>query len=128
MVTLDNLGAQQGYGNKVVEWMNEQAAKKKKGEAKLSAYVIKTARFGMFEMISWDGETSIGRDLIVRASKRYTIKTLEGGYKPKRFLSLSVESKDYAKVYYNGNLIGYIELSKSRLPGTKWSVTGEKPS
>jgi hypothetical protein len=128
VATADTFGAQQGHGDKVVTWLNEEIAKsKKKGEAQLYGHVIETSRFGKFEMISCDGDFSIIRELIVRASKRYKIKTLEGAYKPKSFFSLPLGSKDYAKVYYNGNLIGYVELSRGRLLGGKWAVTDEKP-
>jgi hypothetical protein len=129
MVSSDSFGAQQGYGDKVVKWINEEGKKKKKElGAELYGHVIETSRFGKFEMISFSGELPVARDLIVKASKRYTIKTLQGGYKPKSFFSFSVGSRDYAKVYYNGNLVGYLELTKPRLPGTKWSVSDEKAS
>lgn len=129
MVGSDTFGAQQGYGEKVVEWMNGEAKKsKKKGRAELNGHVIETSRFGKFELLNWSEELPVGRDLIIKASKRYKIKTLEGGYKPKSFFSFSVGSKDYAKVHYNGNIMGYVELTKARLPGAKWSVSSEKAS
>jgi len=129
MVSADSFGAQEGYGSKVVEWMNEEAIKKKKkAGAKLYGHVITTSRFGKFEMFSWSGELSMARELVVKVSQRFKIKTLEGGYKPKSFFSFSVGSRDYAKVYRNGNHIGYLELTKPRLPGSKWSVSDEKAS
>ena len=129
MVSLDSFGAQQGYGSTVVKWMNDKAIKnKKKGRAELYGHVIETSRFGKFEMLSWSGELSVARDLVIKASKRYKIKTLEGGYKPKSFFSFSLGSRDYTKVYFNGNLVGYLELTKPMLPGTQWSVSDEKAS
>ncbi|MFQ5940597.1 MAG: hypothetical protein ACE5KA_02720 [Nitrososphaerales archaeon] len=129
MVSLDSFGAQEGHGKKVVKWMNDEATKNKREPgAKLYGHVIQTVRFGRFEMLSWSGELSVVRDLIIKVSKRYKIKTLEGGYKQKSFFSFSVGSRDYAKVYSSGNLVGFLELTKPRLPGTKWSVSGEKAS
>ncbi|MEM2760062.1 MAG: hypothetical protein QXU32_07295 [Nitrososphaerales archaeon] len=127
MASSDTFGAQDGYGDKVVKWMNNEVVKNnKKARGELNGQVIETSRFGKFELISWDGELSIARDLIVKASRRYKIKTLEGGYKPKSFFSFSINSRDYAKVYYNGSLTGYLELTKPRLPGAKWSISDEK--
>ena len=127
MTSSDSFGAQQGFGVTVAKWLNEEVIKLKKDvSAELYGHIIDTSRFGKFEMLLWNGDISVARDLIIRASKRYKIKTLEGGYKPSSFFSFSVENRDYTKVHYNGSLVGYLELTKSRLPGTKWRVSGEK--
>ncbi|NMJ86429.1 MAG: hypothetical protein EX285_01050 [Thaumarchaeota archaeon] len=128
MESSDSFGAQQGYGNKVMNWINEVVKNKNKKEIRVELYghIIKTSRFGTFEMLRWYGELSVARDLIIKSSKRYKIKTLEGNYKPKSFFSFSIDNRDYAKIHYNGNLIGYLKLTKPRLPGTKWSVSDEK--
>lgn len=129
MVTADTFGTEQGYGDKVVKWINERLKDKKKGEAKLNGNIIETSRFGKFEMFTWEGDPSIVRDVIVKASKRFKIKTLEGGYQPEsRFSRFTFGSKDYAKVHYKGRLVGYLLLTKPRLPGGMWSVEAEKGS
>jgi len=129
MPSSDTFGAQAGSGEKVVQWMNEQIGRKnKEGKMELSGQVIETSRFGKFELLAYDGDLPFARDLIVKASKRFKIKTLEGGYKPKAFFSFSVGSREYAKVHSNGSLVGYVELTKARLLGAKWGVTSEKGS
>ena len=39
--------------------------------------------FGDFEMFSWMGDVQIARRMIIKASKKFKIKVIEGGYKPK---------------------------------------------
>ena len=101
MASSDSFGAQHGFGVTVAKWLNEEVIKlKKDAKTKLYGHIIKTSRFGKFEMLLWNGDISVARDLIIRASKRYKIKTLEGGYKPSSFFSFSVENRDYTKVHY----------------------------
>ena len=34
-------------------------------------------------MFSWIGDVQVARKLIIKASKRFKVKVIEGGYKPK---------------------------------------------
>ena len=66
------------------KWMNEEAERRSvKFEARLYDYVIKTENFGTFEMFSWMGDVKVARSLIVKASKKFRVKVIEGGYKAK---------------------------------------------
>jgi len=80
----ETFGVEREYGEKVVEWLNNEAKKqKKKFEARLYDYEITTQNFGSFEMFSWIGDVNVARELVVRASNRFKIKVIEGSYKPK---------------------------------------------
>ncbi len=81
----ETFGIERGHGEEVVAWLNEQS-KNTKFEARLYGYSIATQNFGEFEMFSWRGEVQIARKLIIKASKRFKIKVIEGGYQPKEKL------------------------------------------
>ena len=94
----ETFGIEKDHGTEVITWLNEQAAKQKiKLEARLYGYTISTKNFGDFEMFSWIGEVQNARKLIIKASKRFKIKIIEGGYKPKERV-FRMKKFDYAKV------------------------------
>ncbi len=122
----ETFGLEKGYGEQAVRWMNEEAKKLDwKFEARLYGYEIETKNFGPFEMFSWLGDTKAARSLIIKASKRFKIKVIEGGYKAKEIM-LKVEKTDYAMVRKGDRVIGHIEFSSSRLTGSKWVVKLEE--
>ena len=60
----ETFGSENGSGDELVQWLNEEAKKRKlKFEARLYDYVIKTENFGTFEMFSWMGEVKTARSL-----------------------------------------------------------------
>ena len=80
----ETFGVEKGHGEEVTTWLNEKAKSQgSKLEARLYGYSISTENFGDFEMFSWMGDVQIARKLIIKASKRFKIKIIEGGYKPK---------------------------------------------
>ena len=93
--------------------MNTYAATRNKMfNAKLSGYTLSTVNFGNFEVISWEGEWSAARQIIVKASSKLNMKIVEAGYHSKSnilesFLGLG---KEYAKVYSGGVLTGNVVL------------------
>lgn len=93
--------------------MNSYAGtRNKKFNSKLSGYILSTVNFGNFEVLSWEGDWSAARHIIVKASSKLNMKVVEAGYHTKTnilqsFLGLS---KEYAKVYSGGALIGNIVL------------------
>src|SRR2546422_10466325 len=106
--------------------MNFYAKKtNKRFEAKLQGYLLSTIKFGSFEVISWKGDWSSARNVLLRASSKLKIKVLEAGYHEKGNLLSAFfgASSEFAKVYRNGNLIGQIELG---LKSGKWMVKSEK--
>lgn len=122
----ETFGVEKGYGQQAVEFMNEEAKKERwKFEARLYNYKIETKNFGPFEMFSWMGDTKAARELAKRASKRFKIKVIEGGYKSKVLL-LRVEKTDYAMIRKGDRIIGHLEFSAPRIKNSKWIVKLEE--
>lgn len=121
----ESFGVEKGHGREVVEWINEQAAKRHyKLEARLYGHAIKTENFGAFEMFSWIGDARNARTLVVRASKRFRVRIIEGGYKPRERL-LRIRRFDYAMVRRGEKVIGHIEFEAPRFGGV-WTVKAEE--
>ena len=126
MASSETFGVEKGYGEVAVKWMNVEAEKLGlKFEARLYDYKIDTKNFGPFEMFSWIGDVKAARSLIVKASNRFKIKVIEGGFKA-RVIMLKLESSDYAMVRKGERIIGHIEFSSSRITGSKWTVKLEE--
>ena len=83
MTSSETFGIEAGFGEKAVEWMNSVAENNRwKFEARLYNHSITTKNFGVFEMFSWIGDVKVARNLIVKVSKRFRVRVIEGGYKP----------------------------------------------
>ena len=109
----ETFGAENGSGEELVQWMNGEAKKRKmKFEARLYDYVIKTENFGIFEMFSWMGDVKIARSLIIKASKKFRVKVIEGGYKAKEKIYSSKKS-DFAMVRKGDRVIGHLKFTAS---------------
>jgi len=76
-------------------------------------------------MFSWVGDSKAARSLVIKASKRFKIKVIEGSYKAKEIM-LKLDKTDYAMVRKGDRVIGHIEFSSSRLTGSKWIVKLEE--
>ncbi|MGI0065010.1 MAG: hypothetical protein ACREAL_09130, partial [Nitrosopumilaceae archaeon] len=121
-----SFAVESGYGLKVIEWLNEEAKKQNlKFEARLYGHTITTQNFGSFEMFSWVGDVQIARKLIIKASKRFKIKVIEGGYKTKERI-FHTKKSDYAIVRREDKVIGHLELEASRFASEKWQVKKEE--
>ena len=126
MADSESFGIEKGYGSQAVQWMNEQAKTSGwKFEARLYNYEITTKNFGSFEMYSWIGDPKAARDLAIKASNRFKIKVIEGGYKSRQFI-LKLEKNEYGMVRKGDRVIGKIEFSSSRLTESKWVVKLEE--
>ncbi len=126
MADSETFGIEKGYGQQAIEFMNEEAKKERwKFEARLYSYEIETKNFGPFEMFSWMGDAKSARDLIIRASKRFKIKVIEGAYKSK-FILLRREKTEYALVRKGDRIIGHLEFSAPRIKNSKWIVKLEE--
>lgn len=122
----ETFGVEKGHGEKVVAWLNQQAETRSiKLEARLYGYSVSTKNFGDFEMFSWMGDVQIARKLILRASKRFKVKVIEGGYKPKERM-LTRKKIDYAKVKKGDKTIGQLEFVASRFKGNHWEIQDEE--
>ena len=126
MADAESFGIEKGYGKQAVDWMNEEARKAKwKFEARLYDYEISTKNFGAFEMYSWVGDAKAARDLVIRASKRFKIRVIEGGYKTRR-MTFKMERNEYGMIRRGDRLVGQIEFTSSRLTQSKWTVSKEE--
>lgn len=122
----ETFGIEKGYGEEVISWLNEQSkSQKNKLEARLYGYTLSTKNFGDFEMFSWIGEVQVARKMIIKASKRFKVKVIEGGYKPKERV-FRMKKFDYAKVRKGDKTIGQLELKASRFSNNHWEVSNEE--
>ncbi len=126
MTSANNFALEQGKSAKAIDWMNSYAKmKNRKLEIRSENYSLSTLKFGNFEAISWNGDWSAARLIIVKASSKLNMKVIEAGYHKKGSLisSLLGVSDEIAEVYSGGKLVGNIVLkSKSG----KWIVKSEK--
>ena len=122
----ETFGVEVNHGEEVIAWINEQSkSQKMKFEARLYDYKISTANFGDFEMFSWIGDIQIARRLIIKASKRFKVKVIEGGYKPKDKI-YKIKKIDYVKVKKGDKTIGQLELVTSRFGNSQWEIQNEE--
>jgi hypothetical protein len=122
----ETFGVEKDHGEEVVTWLNEQAkSQKMKLEARLYGYTISTKNFGDFEMFSWMGDVQNARKLVIKASKRFKIRVIEGGYKPKEKV-FSMKKFDFAKVKKGEKTIGQLELAVSRFGNSQWEIQNEE--
>ena len=122
----ETFGVQKGHGKEIVMWLNEQSKiQNNKLEARLYNYEISTKNFGDFEMFSWIGDVQIARRMIIKASKKFKIKVIEGGYKPKEKV-FKIKKFDFAKVKKGDKTIGQLELAVSRFGNAQWEIQYEE--
>lgn len=121
----ETFGIESGYGKEVIEWINGEAKKDDLNfEARSYDYEVVTQNFGSFELFSWIGDIQAARKLIVKASKRFKIKVIEGGYKTRERI-LKISKQDYAMVRRGDKVIGHIAFTSSRFGG-QWQVVKEE--
>jgi hypothetical protein len=126
MAESETFGIESGFGEKAIEWMNNQAIKNKwKFEARSYNYTVATKNFGSFELFSWIGDVKIARSIIVKVSKRFKVRVIEGGYKPKDKIYKRNKS-DYAMVRKGDRIIGHLEFVASRVRNDMWDVGAEE--
>ena len=126
MAGSESFGVESGFGEQVLEWMNSEAKKRKsKFEARAYSYEITTKNFGTFEMFSWIGDVKAARSLITKASKRFKIRVIEGGYRTKEKI-LKTKKTDFAMVRKGERVIGHLEFSSSLFGDTRWKLETEE--
>jgi len=126
MGSSETFGVEVNHGEEVIVWINKQSkSQKMKFEARLYDYKISTVNFGDFEMFSWIGDIQIARKLIIKASKRFKVKVIEGGYKPKDKI-YKMKKIDYVKVKKGDKTIGQLELVTSRFGSSQWEIQNEE--
>ena len=126
MTGSETFGVESGFGERVLNWMNSEAKKRKsKFEARAYNYEIVTKNFGTFEMFSWIGDVKVARSLIMKASKRFKIRVIEGGYRTKEKI-LKTKKSDYAMVRKGERVIGHLEFTSSLFGDTRWKLETEE--
>jgi len=126
MAGSETFGVESGFEERVLEWMNSDAKKRKlKFEARTYSYQITTKNFGTFEMLSWIGDVKVARSLITKASKRFKVRVIEGGYRTKEKV-LKRKKTDFAMVRKGDRVIGHLEFSSSLFGDTKWKLETEE--
>ena len=126
MAGSESFGVESGFGAQVLEWMNGEAKKRKsKFEARSYNYEITTKNFGTFEMFSWIGDVKAARSLITKASRRFKIRVIEGGYRTKEKV-LKSKKTDFAMVRKGDRVIGHLEFSSSLFGDTRWKLKTEE--
>ncbi len=120
----ETFGIEKGHGEEVITWINEQS-KDSKFEARLYGYSVATKNFGEFEMFSWRGDVQVARKLVIKASKRFKIRVIEGGYKPKDRI-YRLKKFDYAKVRKGDKTIGQLEFEVNRFGNNQWEIKKEE--
>ena len=126
MANSETFGVEKGHGEQIVGWLNEQSKIQNiKLEARLYNYEVSTKNFGYFEMFSWMGDVQIARKMIIKASKKFKIKVIEGGYKPKEKL-FKMKKFDFAKVKKGDKTLGQLEFAVSRIGNAQWEIQNEE--
>ena len=126
MAGSETFGVESGFEERVLEWMNSDAKKRKlKFEARSYGYSITTENFGTFEMLSWIGDVKVARSIITKASKRFKVRVIEGGYRTKEKV-LKRKKQDFAMVRKGDRVIGHLEFSSSLFGDTKWKLETEE--
>ena len=126
MAGSETFGVESGFEERVLEWMNSDAKKRKlKFEARSYGYSISTENFGTFEMLSWIGDVKVARSLITKASKRFKVRVIEGGYRTKEKV-FKRKKPDFAMVRKGDRVIGHLEFSSSLFGDTKWKLETEE--
>jgi len=126
MAGSETFGVESGFGEQGLNWMNSEAKKRKsKFEARAYNYEIVTKNFGTFEMFSWIGDVKVARSLIMKASKRFKIRVIEGGYRTKEKI-LKTKKSDYAMVRKGERVIGHLEFTSSLFGDTRWKLETEE--
>ncbi len=120
----ETFGIEKGHGEEVIDWLNEKF-KDTKFEARLYGYTVTTQNFGDFELFSWRGDVQVARKLIIKASKRFKIKVIEGGYRPKEKV-FQVKKFDFAKIRKGDKTIGQLEFEMSRFGNRQWKIKNEE--
>ena len=126
MAESETFGVESGFGEQALEWMNNRAKKNKsKFEARAYNYEISTKNFGTFEMFSWIGDVKAARSLITKASRRFKIRVIEGGYRTKEKV-LKSKKTDFAMVRKGERVIGHLEFSSSVFGNSLWQLKSEE--
>lgn len=126
MSSSDNFAIEKGKSNDALKWINEFISKNNKSfKIKISKNSLSTLNFGNFDLVEWEGDWSIARNIFKKVSSKLNIKVIEAGYHEKGNVIQSFFgiSKEYGKVYSGGKVIGTVIFTKK---SGKWIIKIEK--
>jgi len=122
----ETFGVEKGHGEEVVNWLNEQSQERGlRLEARLYGRDLETSNFGTYEMFSWIGDVQTARKLIIKASKRFKVRVIEGGYRTKE-RTYQLKKHDYALVRKGDKIVGHLQFESSLLGGKGWKIKTEE--
>ncbi len=126
MADSETFGVEKGHGNEVIGWLNDTARRGGlKFEAREYGHSVDTENFGSFELFSWVGDVRQARRLIIRAGRRFKIRTVEGGYRTKERI-FALKRSDYAMVRRGDRVIGHLQFESPRFGRGHWAVVAEE--
>ena len=76
-------------------------------------------------MFSWIGDVKVARSLIIRVSKRFKIRVIEGGYRTKEKV-LKTKKTDFAMVRKGERVIGHLEFSSALIGNSICQLENEE--
>lgn len=126
MSSSDNFAIEKGKSIDALKWINEFISKNNKSfKIKISKNSLSTLNFGNFDLVEWEGDWSIARNIFKKVSSKLNIKVIEAGYHEKGNVIQSFFgiSKEYGKVYSGGKVIGTVIFTKK---SGKWIIKIEK--
>jgi len=126
LASANNFGIEKGKGDAAIKWINEFILKNNKSfKISITNNQLHTLNFGDFDLVEWNGDWSIARNVIKKSSSKLNIKVIEAGYHKKGNIveSFFGMSQEYCKVYSSGKFIGTIILKRK---SGNWIVDKEK--
>ncbi len=127
MASSSNFAIEKGKSENAINWIREFNIKNNNKSFKISVskHPLSTLNFGFFDLVEWQGDWSIARNVFKKVSAKLNIKAIESGYHKKgsiieAFLGMS---KEYGKVYSGGKFIGTVTFAKG---SGRWIAEKEK--
>jgi hypothetical protein len=81
MASSDNFAIEKGKSISALKWINEFNSKNNKSfKIEISKNSLNTLNFGNFDLIKWEGEWSIARNIFKKVSSKLNIRVIESGY------------------------------------------------
>ena len=126
MASANNFGIEKGKGDAAIKWINEFIMKNNKSfKISITNNQLHTLNFGDFDLVEWNGDWNIARNVIKKSSSKLNIKVIEAGYHKKGNIveAFFGMSQEYCKVYSSGKFIGTLILKRK---SGNWIVDKEK--
>jgi hypothetical protein len=126
LASANNFGIEKGKATVALKWIDEYLVKNNKSfKISVTPYQLNTLNFGTFDLIEWNGDWSIARNVVKKVSSKLNIKVIEAGFHKKGNIveAFFGMSQEYCKVYSGGKFVGTLILKKK---SGNWTVDKEK--